>query len=390
MKTIKRRVLCCLAGLLLVPCVLAAEPVTPMSLPRPEFQTSAWAKEEVDKAYDLGLFHESAFLDMDLTGPITRSEFRNMAMAFLSAQEQLDNLGQLAVYYLADKDEDGRMKLVFHDQSGYGEYVDRDINYQSSIAYYLGLVEGRGDGTFDPDGLITRDEAAVMLTRAYQVLDQDGLRQTSSTECYRDHDAISSWAIDSANALNDWKVMIGTEPDIFSPKGNYTREQCIATFLRLYENCPVSRKNGNVPAMFTYDQILACVDAYETGITPEVDQSIRFRQNDRWEGPTATAIDQSMWGVMLGSQRLFFVYRDGRLREFDIGLYNIYDNLLTDSVQVTDGAFSEDGGLFTCTAVVRHDFGDQHKAGLYHITVDVENLEVTQTWEPLPEGMFDQ
>ena len=164
MKTIKRRVLCCLAGLLLVPCVLAAEPVTPMSLPRPEFQTSAWAKEEVDKAYDLGLFHESAFLDMDLTGPITRSEFRNMAMAFLSAQEQLDNLGQLAVYYLADKDEDGRMKLVFHDQSGYGEYVDRDINYQSSIAYYLGLVEGRGDGTFDPDGLITRDEAAVILT----------------------------------------------------------------------------------------------------------------------------------------------------------------------------------------------------------------------------------
>ena len=386
MRRIKQAVLLCLAGLFLVPSVLAGEPVAPMTLDRPEYVTSAWAKEEVDRAYDLGLFHMTELYDADLTGPVTRGEFRNMAMSFLACQEQLDNLGQLAVYYLADKDADGRMKLVFHDQSGYGEYVDTDMNYQSSVAYYLGLVEGRGDGTFDPDGLITREEAAVMLTRAYRVLDENGLQPAASTERYQDLDAVASWAYDSVIALDDWKVMTGTAPGIFSPKGNYTREQCVVTFLRLYENGPVSRKNDNVPRMFTYDQILACVDANETGAYPPgADQQSRYRQNARWEGPKATAIDQSFWGVMLGSQRLFFVYRDGRLREFEIGLYNIYDNLLTDSIQVMDGAFSEDGSLFTCTAVVRWPFGDDHKAGLYHITVDVETLAVTQEWEPLPE-----
>ena len=94
---------------------------------------------------------------------------------------------------------------------------------------------------------------------------------------------------------------------------------------------------------------------------------------------------RSMWGVMLGGHRLFFVYRDGRLREFEIGLYNYCDDMMTDSVRVQDGAFSEDGSRFSCTAVLLHDIGDHHKAGLYHITVDVETLALTQAWEPLPE-----
>ena len=319
-----------------------------------------------------------------------------MAMEFVSMQAQLDMLDVLTEYYLADKDENGRVRLVFHDKSGDGEDVDNGRNLTNSIAYYLGLVEGRGDGPFDPEGLITREESAVMLTRAYRVMAQRDL--TGRAEAYEDREDIAPWAQDSVAALARWQVMKGTAPGVFSPRGSYTREQCIVTFLRLYENAPVSRKNNNVPRMFTYDQIMACVDANEAGLTPDADQYTRFRQNSRWEGPTATAIDQSMWGVMLGARRLFFVYRDGRLREFDPHIYNIWGNMLTGSVPITDGTFSEDGSPFTCTAALRGDVpstdseGNElvQRAGLYHITVDVETLEVTQTWEPLPEGMFDQ
>ena len=110
----------------------------------------------------------------------------------------------------------------------------------------------------------------------------------------------------------------------------------------------------------------------------------------------ATAISQSVWGVMISEQKLYFIYQDGRVREFDIDIYNHTGDMLTDAVKLQHGRFSEDGEKFFCTAVLLNDCGDHseggaiYKAGNYHITVDVETLEVTQTWEPLPEGMFDQ
>ncbi len=82
-------------------------------------------------------------------------------MAYVAVQQHCDSSGLkgMAARFLAEAEPDGySIKEVFAD----GERDD-------SLAYYLGLVEGRGDGSFDPDGLITRQEAAVMLTRAYGV-----------------------------------------------------------------------------------------------------------------------------------------------------------------------------------------------------------------------------
>lgn len=145
--------------------------------------------------------------------------------------------------YLADKDDSGNY------QNGFNDIIDPD----DTLAFYLGVVQGRGNGIFDPNGLITRQEAAAMMTRAYGVCGGTLPKEATETR-FPVHEKIADWAKESVSALTSWNVMNGMEAGSFSPEEQCTVEQCIVMFLRLYENAPVSRKNGNVTPRFTYEQ----------------------------------------------------------------------------------------------------------------------------------------
>ena len=104
-----------------------------------------------------------------------------------------------------------------------------------AAAYAAGIVKGTSDTTFTPAGSITRQEAAVMLSRTAGVL---GL--TAGTgESFSDAGAIASWAADGVaftSGLTDStgaRVMGGTGNGAFSPAAFYTREQAVLTALRL-------------------------------------------------------------------------------------------------------------------------------------------------------------
>lgn len=53
--------------------------------------------------------------------------------------------------HLGEKSETGKLESVFTDISG-----DWSDDTHNLLAYYLGIVKGREDGRFDPDGQITR------------------------------------------------------------------------------------------------------------------------------------------------------------------------------------------------------------------------------------------
>lgn len=133
-----------------------------------------------------------------------------------------------------------------------------------------------------------------MLAKAYRVVGKT-LPEVSEDLPFQDAEQIADWAKESVAVMYHWGILQGKEDGSFDPQGSFTREQCLLTLLRLCGG----------------------------------------------EG----------W------------------------------------------AFSEDGRIFTCTAVLtgdsKADNGSEegvvvHRAGLYHISVDVETLEATQTWEPLP------
>ena len=103
-----------------------------------------------------------------------------------------------------------------------------------AAAYAAGIVKGASETSFNPQGSITRQEAAVMLARTARLL---GL-SAGMGETFADSASIASWAADGVaftSGLTDStgaRVMGGTGGG-FDPLGSYTREQAILTALRL-------------------------------------------------------------------------------------------------------------------------------------------------------------
>lgn len=164
------------------------------------------------------------------------------------------------------------------------------------------------------------------------------------------------------------------------PKEQYSIEQCIVTFLRLYENAPISRKNGNITPMFTYEQ---CHDYLNT-ITVNVEECIAGDSiiTEEVDGPIASFIRLDVTGVMLGTASMYFLYKEGGIKPVDLGIcsYPTPQNTIYSSLRTENLRFSENGQIFYCNAILPQDAilntidGDEilvHQSGTYQISIDV-------------------
>ena len=96
-------------------------------------------------------------------------------------------------------------------------------------AYHQGAITSQ-DGSFRPEDLITRSEAAAMLVRALGYGSIAGLVQDMALP-FRDVQANNGY-IAMAYGLG---LMAGTSVTAFSPGGHVTREQAAAIFMRLHD-----------------------------------------------------------------------------------------------------------------------------------------------------------
>ena len=96
----------------------------------------------------------------------------------------------------------------------------------------MGIVNGVGNGNFNPNGQLTREQAAVMLARLANVIGQP---LPQSTPTFADNAQISSWAFEAVGQAQAVGIMGGVGDNRFAPSGDYTREQSIVTILRLFE-----------------------------------------------------------------------------------------------------------------------------------------------------------
>ena len=175
---------------------------------------SAWAKKEVDKAIELKLV--PADLQKDYTAAITREEFCVLVMGLAEIFD---------IEAVEEEGEDGDEEA----EEAESPFDDTD-NEAVIAAYEYGIVNGKAEGVFDPDGSITRQEAAAMLTRAAKVFGMDTAAKASA---FADAGKIAAYAKESVDFVFEIGVMNGTGNDNFSPAGTYTREQSIMTVLRL-------------------------------------------------------------------------------------------------------------------------------------------------------------
>ncbi|QUI25107.1 S-layer homology domain-containing protein [Vallitalea pronyensis] len=209
-------------------------------------EPSGWAKELVAEAIEKGYVPEH--LQSDYHRSITREEFAEL---FVTAVFSEVNRQEIASAGAATKHAWDFKELTIDNflskVSTTQKFTDTDNKYVK-VANILGMVNGVGDNTFNPDGLITREQACIMFVNYFQTVVHPG-GGYALEELDDIHDA-SSWAKDAviwsyrADFLKGTKEYIAEsitgqkEPRIlqmghFDTKGTFTREQAIVVIAKL-------------------------------------------------------------------------------------------------------------------------------------------------------------
>jgi len=165
---------------------------------------STWAEKEVKAAYVAELVPPA--LQSQYTKQITRAEYCALAVALYEK-----HTGKAVAE-----------RMTFDDTA--------DVNVEKMAA--VGVVTGVGGNMFAPDDLLTREQAAVMLSRlAYAI----GRPFEKNAATFKDNSLLSPWASVAVGEAQFAGLMGGVGNNTFAPRNPYTREQSIITMVRLWE-----------------------------------------------------------------------------------------------------------------------------------------------------------
>ena len=115
--------------------------------------------------------------------------------------------------------------------------VPADEWYTDAVAWAAenGIVNGIGDGKFDPLGKITREQLATIL---YRYTENRGITDTSKhgdLSGFSDEKQISAYATDAVAWAVGEGLILGSE-GMLLPQGNATRAQVATILMRYIEN----------------------------------------------------------------------------------------------------------------------------------------------------------
>lgn len=169
---------------------------------------SQWAVEPVNAAYDADLipYYVEEAHNFDLTGKITRAEFASIAVWLY--------------WELSGKDSVMAGEIPFTD-------VAKDSVYYENIriAYELKIVTGKTDTLFRPDALVTRQEAATMLSRVYEAIGGKIPAVTATT--FADNADIQNYARNAVAFMAEHEIINGVGSNRFNPTGDASVEQAL-------------------------------------------------------------------------------------------------------------------------------------------------------------------
>ena len=178
----------------------------------PSDAPSPWAQTEVEQAVNAGLVPQD--MQRGYTENCTRADFCRLAVQVVESHTKKSAADFIRSVGL----ESG---ASFSDTAAAGILA----------AAAMGIVNGRPDGTFGPEELITREQAAAMLTRTAQLL--SGLK-AAAAPAFNDASDTAAWARGSVEFVSANGIMRGDSAR-FYPKALYTREQAYLTVFRLFK-----------------------------------------------------------------------------------------------------------------------------------------------------------
>ena len=93
-----------------------------------------------------------------------------------------------------------------------------------SVASQLGIVSGYGDGNFGPNGLITRQDMALMTYKTAKIMNKS-LEPVNAEITFEDSHEISDYAFEAVMTLQKAGIINGMTDTTFEPHSNATRAQ---------------------------------------------------------------------------------------------------------------------------------------------------------------------
>ena len=222
------------------------QPSPPTEPSSTQFQANSWAIPELTKAQSKGLIPNS-LRNADLTKSITRAEFAAVGVKLYEA--------------LSQKTANPAPANTFKDTQ------DTDV----LKAYALDIVAGMDGGRYEPNVLLSREQAAAMLARVYKKIKWEdwNLQNDSSytkhsldnkdVNKFADDANISEWAKPSVYFMVKYEIIVGIDKtrNLFAPKNtnsaeeakgyaNATREQALAISIRMFEKFNEIKDGGPV------------------------------------------------------------------------------------------------------------------------------------------------
>jgi hypothetical protein len=163
-----------------------------LSIPNISFGEKHWADEEINYLIDRGImqgYEDSSFKPYK---DITRAEFIKVVNNTFGYTE--------------------KAKMPFLDVKE-SDWYCADIS--KGIA--AGYISGYDDGTMRPNKFISRQEAAKIISVAYEFSEESDITK------FKDSKDIASWAIGFVGTVNNKGIMTGYSDDTFRPNKNITR-----------------------------------------------------------------------------------------------------------------------------------------------------------------------
>ena len=211
----------------IIAAFLAAAMLAPAAVRAEEWiELSSWSYNEVSGFISDGLMPELLKGKGNYKQPITRGEFAELIYSVM------DNTGMI----IRTKNSE--------------PFIDCDGYTGAQMLGSIGITDGVSDvneqfkAYFAPEENITREDAAVMLSRAVQ----KSFKSESAyaeydffkiIERYDDIDELSTYAINPVRYMFQYKIMEGDDENRrFDPKGNLSIEQAVLMVYRYYKAIP--------------------------------------------------------------------------------------------------------------------------------------------------------
>ena len=206
---------------------------------------SPWAQDEVKQAIAAGLV--PADMLGDYTKPITRAEFCRLLIIVMEKAAGT-SMEEWLRAHMQRTDFDFTV-------SPFSDTLDRNV----LAACYLNIIQGRDENHFDPDGNVTREEAARSLSATLLYWYAADLPY-GPDEPYTDYsqmDPLTQWHV--AN-LKRAGIMVGVGNNLFDPKGTLTREQAYVAILRLRNILPFPGGHTSTRPALEHPKVRVCFE----------------------------------------------------------------------------------------------------------------------------------